>query len=263
MQPIASRLLFLAAALLLCVATPAADPNAFVDFSVEGLPGRLYVPPEASESRRPVIVFLHGLGETGDDNRRQVNHNIDNLLKSAKQRGAFLYAPQAVTRGWGERARTDQVVAQLESLLGKHNADPSRVYLTGLSMGGGGAWTVASRYPQRFAAAAPICGVPPADDWDPALQLKTPTWAFHARDDGAVPVRCSHERINALLAAAGKPPVEFPSEGGDDFSFSDAALNLHYTEYPTGGHAIWGKAYATPEAIEWLFSQQQATPKAQ
>ena len=88
-----------------------------------------------------MILFLHGAGETGSDNLLQINGNIDNLLSSAKERGAFLYAPQATTVAgsifnWNDVDRTNGVMAKIDEVLANQNADQNRVYITGLSMGG-------------------------------------------------------------------------------------------------------------------------------
>jgi predicted peptidase len=245
----------------------AADRNDFLDFSTADLPGRLYVPPEAENSARPLIVFLHGAGESGTNNLSQINSNIDNLLKAAKQRGAFLYAPQATTvvgsiYNWNDTSRTTNVMAKVDQVLAEQNADPDRVYITGLSMGGGGTWNMVSRYPDRFAAAVPIAGVKTADDFAPANQLGTPTWAFHARNDGVVSKDRSREVINGMLLAAGEPTLTFPANNDREttFEFVSEPLDLRYTEFPTGDHFIWGRVYDTPEMYDWMFSHAVPEP---
>ena len=133
---------------------PQAHVNDFVDFSMAGLPGKLFVPPEANESARPVILFLHGAGETGSNNLSQINGNITNLVNAAKERGAYLYAPQATSvvggiYNWNDMERTDNVMSMMDQLSTQENVDVSRIYVTGLSMGGGGTWSMASRYSDR------------------------------------------------------------------------------------------------------------------
>lgn len=252
-----------------CTAVFSADPDDFIDFSAEGLPGRLYVPPEAETSVRPVILFLHGAGETGTDNRSQINGNIDNLLSAAKERGAFLYAPQATTVvgqifNWSDSERTANVMTKVDQVLTEQNADPNRVYITGLSMGGGGTWNMVSRAPDQFAAAVPIAGVKVADDFDPARQLGTPTWAFHARNDGIVSKDRSREVLNSILASAGEPGLTFPESRDREttFEFVDDTLQLRYTEFPTGNHFIWGQVYDTPEMYDWMFSHAVPEPSS-
>jgi len=135
----------------------------FTDFSTRGLPGRLYVPPEAADGPRPVIVFLHGAGERGSDNVAQINGNINNLLSMAQSRGAYLYAPQRTSGNWNLTAVTDAVMSMTDQIVNQQNGDNNRLYVTGLSLGGGGTWNMASRFADRFAAAVPIAGVNPAE----------------------------------------------------------------------------------------------------
>jgi len=251
--------------------TKAADPNEFLDFSTTdgpSVPGRLYVPPEAATSARPVIVFLHGAGEAGTNNFSQVGGNIDNLFAEAKRRGAFLYAPQAITNspqgrfGWNSTVRTDLVLSKLDQILAEQNTDPNLVYITGLSMGGGGTWNMSSRYPNRFAAALPIAGVLTDTDYVPANQLEIPTWAFHARNDGVVTVRRSQGVVNDILTAAGESTLTFPGRASAEvFEYVNDDLGLRYTEFPTGGHGIWPAVYNTPEVYDWMFSHTLAVPE--
>ncbi len=246
---------------LLCGSAFAADPNEFIDFSQVDLPGRLYVPPEASDSARPVILFLHGAGESGSDNLAQINGNIDNLLTAAKDRGAFLYAPQATTVvggifNWNNVTRTTNVMSMIDQLLATQNADQTRFYVTGLSMGGGGTWSIASRYPNRIAATVPIAGVSPAGDFDPQTLSTIPTWAFHARDDGIVSKNVTRGVVNSILSSAGEPSPSYPSDGDTTtlLEYESTEIPLKYTEFPTGNHFIWGPVYNTPAVYDWMFS---------
>jgi predicted esterase len=237
----------------------AADVNDFDDFSSTLLPGRLYVPPEAADSgtARPFILFLHGAGETGSNNVSQVNGNIDNLLAAAKERGAFLYAPQATSFSWTDSVRTTNVMATIDEILSEVPADPSHLYVTGLSMGGGGTWSFLNRYTDRFAAAVPIAGTGPGSDYNAANLVDKPIWAFHARNDSVVAKENSRNIVNSVLSAAGEPTLAFPpnSDTSTTFEFSDDTSTLNYTEWPTGGHGIWGRVYSTDEMYDWMFSQ--------
>ena len=131
-----------------------ANVNDFIDFSLRStngallLPGRMYVPPEATNPAqpRPLILFLHGAGESGTNNFAQVNQNIDNLLAEAKQRGAFLYAPQT-NNTWSPTTTTANTMLMINGALISYNVDASRLYVTGLSMGGGGVWNMLNRFP--------------------------------------------------------------------------------------------------------------------
>jgi predicted peptidase len=109
-------------------------------------------------SARPLILFMHGAGETGTDNVDQINRNIDNLLAEAKVRGAFLLAPQTNTT-WADTTITSRTATMIDRALAAQHVDVNRIYVTGLSLGGGGVWNMLNRYPTRFAASVPIVGV--------------------------------------------------------------------------------------------------------
>jgi len=247
----------------------AANVNDFIDFSLRAannsllLPGRLYVPPEASGSAapRPLILFLHGAGESGTNNLGQLSSNMDNLLAEAKQRGAFLYAPQT-NSGWGTTTVTTHIATMLDRALMNQNVDDNRLYLTGLSMGGGGVWNMLSRYPERFVAATPICAVSPASGFVPANLLDEPIWAFHARNDNVVNVGTSRSVVNTLLNAAHEPLPTYPvRDPVSFFHFDSQLLDLHYTEPATGGHGIWGSVYAHEPMYEWMFAHGITVPE--
>jgi predicted peptidase len=235
--------------------------STFVDFSLRAannsllLPGRLYVPPAAASEPRPLILFLHGAGESGTDNQAQININIVNLWVEARRRGAFIYAPQT-NGGWGSTTYTSRVSTMLDRALDEYNVDWKRMYVTGLSMGGGGVWNMLNRYDDRFAAAVPICAVSPASDFLPDNLLDEAIWAFHARDDGVVPVTTTRNMINTLLNEIGEPLPAYPplSNRGTEFLFDSQSLDLHYLERPTGGHGIWPYVYAQQPMYNWLFA---------
>ena len=260
-QPIATLLLFIWIASTDFGIAEAADLRQFVNFGTAGLPGQLYIPPEAhgSETPRPVIVFLHGAGETGTNGTAQVNGNIDNLFDAAQQRGAFLYAPQAETFGWSGDARTSNVLAMLDNILADENADPNRVYVTGLSMGGGGTWNMVNRFSDRFAAAVPIAAVSPEGGFDATEFADKPTWAFHARNDRVVSMNASRNVVNRILSTNGEPQISnFPASNDTSltFEYTNDNVPIRYTEWPSGGHGIWGRVYDTDSVYDWMFSQQ-------
>jgi dienelactone hydrolase len=118
------------------------------------------------------------------------------------------------------------------------NIDPHRLYITGLSMGGYGTWDAIERWPDYFAAAAPLAG---AGDPSKASRLvNLPIWAFHGSGDGDVPVSSSRDMIEAIKVAGGHP---------------------RYTEYASAGHDIWIMVYSTPAFMSWLFSQHNSYPR--
>jgi predicted peptidase len=242
----------------------------FADFSLRNsrgalvLPGRLYIPPEAAATPatpRPLILFLHGAGEAGTNNSAQVNGNIDNLLAEAKRRGAYLYAPQS-PGAWSDLTLTGRVMSMVDRALAEQHVDVNRLYVTGLSNGGGGTWNILSRYGERFAAGVPICGVTPASDFAPAKLVHQAIAAFHARNDGTVAVGTSRTVVNRILSAAALTAPLYPSlASAPDFFYDAPGLDLHYVELRTGGHGIWGTVYNTPALYDWMFAHTLAVPE--
>lgn len=245
------------------------------------------MPPAATTSPRPCIVFLHGGGEAGTNNTSQINGNIDNLLAEAKRRGAYLYAPQSTTN-WSSATLSTNVMTMIGQAKTTQNVDADRLYVTGLSNGGGGTWNMLNRYPGKFAAAIPICGVTPASDFVPSRILDEPVWAFHARNDTVVSVSVSRGVVNNLLGAAQEPLPTYPAAGStSDFFISNpdlathrviedlfrqaggvpeylipgSGLDLMYYELATGGHGIWPAVYSFPAVYDWLFSHTTAVPE--
>lgn len=239
----------------------AANPNEFLEYSANGLPGRLYVPPDAMQptTPRPLVVFLHGAGEIGSNNVTQVNGNIDNLFDEVKDRGAFLYAPQA-SGSWASVSRTSLVMDMVDQAIAAYSVDPNRIYVTGLSMGGGGTWNMLSRHSERIAAGVPIAAISPSADFQPSNLIGLPTWAFHSRSDNVVPEQATREVINRILVSAGKPAEPFPPSRMT-LELFDEDVNLRYTEWPTGGHGIWGRVYADTQLRDWMFSQSLTIPE--
>ncbi len=245
-----------------------ASVSDFFDFTLRSgattlLPGRLYVPPEASDPSvpRPLILSLHGAGESGTNNTGQINSNIDNLLAEAKRRGAFLYAPQT-NGGWASTTILDRVMTMVDRSIAEQNVDGDRLYVTGLSMGGGGTWNMLHRFGDRFAAGVPICAVSPAAGLPASNLVDAAIWAFHARNDSVVSFNASRTVINGILTAAKEPLPTYPSvRSTADFHFDSADLDLHYTEYGLGGHGIWGRVFSTPAMYDWLFAHTTAVPE--
>jgi predicted peptidase len=284
-----------AAFILIPRVAPAANVADFIDFSLRNasnqviLPGRLYVPPEAASdptTPRPFLLFFHGAGEDGTNNTSQINGNIDNLLAEAKRRGAYLYAPQT-TNNWSSTTLTTNVMTMIGQAETSWNVDRNRLYVTGLSNGGGGTWNMASRYPGVFAAALPIAGVTPASDFSALRLVNEPVWAFHARNDTVVSVNVSHSVVNSILSADHQPlPTYPPASSTSDYFISNpdlashrtiedliqgggvseyripgSHLDLMYYEFSTGGHGIWPTVYASPPVYDWLFAHTTAVPE--
>jgi predicted peptidase len=216
---------------------------------------RLMQPAKIEEGKKyPVILFLHGAGERGSDNKAQLKY-FPEWMADAKLREkypCFVIAPQCRNNekwssgNWGAKRSakmddepTDQMkvaLAALDHVVKTYPVDSSRLYLTGLSMGGFGSWELAIRQPERFAAVAPICGG--GDESQAAKLVKIPIWAWHGDADPAVPVERSRNMIAAIKAAGGSPK---------------------YTELKGVGHDSWNQAYHGPDnLIPWMFEQKRA-----
>lgn len=214
----------------------------------------IYTPAKLDRRKKPpVIVFLHGSGERGDDNTAQTKNGIRLFIAQDSDKfPAVVVVPQCrVDTRWTEPAMEAMVMKALEQTMTEFNGDPERVYLTGLSMGGYGTWHLAKKYPNQWAALAPVCGgivrnsapqtPPPADATNPYSAMVTavapiPSWIFHGDADGSVPV--SESRQMAAILYARK-------------------ANVHYTEYPGVGHNSWDYAYKEPDLFKWLFTQKR------
>jgi predicted peptidase len=195
----------------------------------------LFVPPDYKGDKPfPLILFLHGAGETGKDGHKQATVGLGPAIKKQEKSFPFIVIfPQSQQRTWqagtpdGQRA-----IDILNEVEKEFRVDPKRVYLSGLSMGGFGTWSIAAKYPDRWAAIVPVCG---GGNPAKAEAIKDiPCWCFHGDQDRPVPVERSRQMIKALETAGAKPK---------------------YTEYPGVGHNSWDKAYGTPELYEWLLQQ--------
>jgi predicted peptidase len=221
------------------------------------MPYRLLTPRDLNaRARYPLVVFFHGSGERGDDNQKQLQHGVRRFTAPASQTKypCFVLAPQCPAQldnqpiMWtGERERMHSLKLAHEAAIPLRSAleltitieekfpvDMDRIYLTGISMGGFASWEALIRYPQKFAAAIPVCG---GGDVNYADRIRDiPIWAFHGANDPTVPVQCSRSMIEMIEQAGGHP---------------------RYTEYPGVGHNSWDRAYAEPELLSWLFSQKR------
>lgn len=183
----------------------------------------------SADKKWPLVVFLHGAGERGDDLAKVALHGPPKRVAAGETFPFVLASPQCPSEAWW----TEQPVLELvDHIAETYRVDASRIYLTGLSMGGYGTWHFATLAPHRFAAIAPICGggIPYKMRWIPDL----PVWAFHGAKDTAVPLLDS-ERLIAALKKHG-----------------NASAKL--TVYPEAGHDSWTETYQNPELYHWLLS---------
>ena len=190
--------------------------------------------PEHYESKDewPLILFLHGAGERGDNLDRVKIHGPPKLIASGEKLPFIVVSPQCPKDRWWNAV---ELTALLDEIVEKHNVDESRIYVTGLSMGGFGTWSLAMYSPKRFAAIAPICG---GGDRQFGKYLKDiPAWIFHGAKDSAVPVQRSIEMAEAIKKSGGDPKL---------------------TIYPEANHDSWTESYANPELYDWFLSHRIA-----
>lgn len=193
---------------------------------------------EAKDKKWPVILFLHGAGERGDGKAELDDvkkHGPPMLVEKRPNSPAtqfIVISPQCPKE---QRWDVEALKGLLDEVVAAHKADRDRIYLTGLSMGGFGSWSMSAEYPDTFAAVAPVCG-----GGNPASAGKIkhlPIWVFHGDRDNAVPLQKSQEMVDALKQAG--------------------AEQVQFTVYPGVGHDSWVKAYDDPKLYEWLLSHKR------
>ena len=184
----------------------------------------------------PLLLFLHGAGERGDNLDLVKMHGPPKLIEAGNEFPFIVVSPQCPTgnRGW----QAHELSALLDEITEKYKVDKDRIFVTGLSMGGYGTWSLAAFSPDRFAALVPICGG--GDPHTAARLAHVPIWVFHGAKDPVVPVKRSEEMVAALNKANG---------------------NVTFTVYPEAGHDSWTEAYNTPELFEWLLQQKRTERK--
>ncbi|MBQ3708600.1 MAG: phospholipase [Clostridia bacterium] len=218
------------------------------------LPYRIYVPKNYDCGERyPLLVFLHGAGERGTENERQLIH-MQYLFNDPDSPvyDSIVLAPQCpedsqwVLVPWEngnysieetpESPGLEALCLLIDECRDFYNVDDDRIYVTGLSMGGFGTWDLLSRHGARFAAGIPICG-----GGDPSyanLLKRIPIRTFHGSEDGAVPVAGTRAMFAAIRQAGG--------------------TLIDYTEFDGEGHGIWDKVYEDREVVDWLYAQSLA-----
>jgi predicted peptidase len=189
----------------------------------------LYLPKEYGSEKKswPMLVFLHGSGESGSDLNKVKVHGPPKLIAEGKDFPFIVVSPQSSGRGWDSSSLNGLV----DDITSKYQVDKNRIYLTGLSMGGFGTWSLAAAYPAKFAAIAPICGGGNTDD---ATKIKDlPIWVFHGAQDTAVPLKRSADMVEALKEAGSK--------------------SVEFTVYPEAGHDSWTETYNNPDLYTWFL----------
>jgi len=195
----------------------------------------LYFPERYAESKEklPLIIYLHGSSRRGREVEQVKANGLPPVLDDKDDFDFIVASPQALAKyPWQQCWRPHDLILLLDHLLENYRIDPTRVYLTGLSMGGYGTWACIAEHSDRFAAAVPICG-----GGDPKWGKQIgdlPVWAFHGEADNIVPVRRSIEMVDAVNAAGGKARL---------------------TKYPDVGHDSFTQTYANPEVFQWMLKQ--------
>jgi len=195
---------------------------------------------EGADRKWPLLMFLHGAGERGTNVWKVAVHGPPKIVSKTPDFPFIVISPQCPD---GECWSDDAVLALLDECLRRLPVDAGRVYLTGLSMGGYGTWSLGTRHPERFAAIAPICG---GGDTIPVL-LANPqkraalqslgVWAFHGAKDSVVPLAESERMVGALKRAGVK--------------------EVQLTVYPEANHDSWTETYNNPALYEWFLKHRR------
>lgn len=201
----------------------------------------------------PLVIFLHGSGERGNDNNAQLKWGVMNFAtdENMKLHPAYVIAPQCPPElDWASYSGDEEkaslslepkpskpmalLIGLIQETIRKFPIDTNRIYITGLSMGGFGTFDVIARYPHLFAAAVPVCG---GGDTSKAASIKhIPMWIFHGAEDSSVNSNLSRTMVDALTKSGAHPG---------------------YTQYPEVGHFSWIAAYSDHMMMEWLFRQHR------
>jgi len=216
---------------------PGQHPRSFRTKITEeiGIKYLLYLPDGYGKGKKewPLILFLHGAGERGDDLELVKRHGPPKLVERGEKLPFIIVSPQCPEGKWWTY-ETEVLNSLLDHIITHYRVDIRRIYLTGLSMGGYGTWALATEHPERFAAAAPVCGggIPYL-----AYRLKdVPVWVFHGARDRVVPVSLSEMMVDALKRNGG---------------------TVRFTVYPEAGHDAWTETYDNPELYEWFLEHHR------
>ncbi|MCW3987384.1 MAG: prolyl oligopeptidase family serine peptidase [Candidatus Bathyarchaeota archaeon] len=198
----------------------------------------LYLPPKYEmKSTWPLVLFLHGMGQRGNDLDLIKKHGIPKIVE--EQAYPFVaVSPQCPSESqW--TMELDALHALILDILKSYAIDRSRIYLTGLSMGEYGAWHLAEAYPHLFSAIIPICGgTRPMIGFPEKIKVlkDTPIWVFHGAKDDVVPLKNSQDLVDVLTKQRG---------------------NVKFTIYPEAGHDSWTSTCENPDVFAWLMTQKR------
>jgi predicted peptidase len=231
----------------------------YISSKGDSLPYRILFPQNYSKSKTyPIILFLHGAGERGNDNEKQLTHGSKLFLQESNRLNfpCIVIFPQCPSKGYWASVKIDRTTSPigldfnydrqptaplssaielLKKTIKDENVDRSRVYIVGLSMGGMGTFEAVYRNPKLFAAAIPICGGGDTTRYNKQIR-KTHFWIFHGDQDAVVSVANSRQMVSRL---------------------KHLKANVKYTEYPNVNHNSWDNAFAEPNLLPWLFSNKR------
>ncbi|MEM7182375.1 MAG: PHB depolymerase family esterase [Spirochaetota bacterium] len=202
------------------------------------LPYILYLPPNYKKSQQkwPLLLFLHGAGERGNDLSLIKRHGPPKLIQNGNFSYPFLVlAPQCPQKSWWPKH--SKTLAQLVRTISKtYSVDKRRIYASGLSMGGFGTWSLAVEYPDLFAAFAPICGG--GEMKNACVAKNEPIWAFHGEDDPVISVKESKQMVSKIKSCG--------------------STSIRLTLYPKTKHNSWTQTYKNPQLYQWLLQQKNS-----
>lgn len=212
----------------------------FIDHKSVSLPYVLYLPDDYdSRDEWPLVIFLHGAGERGNDLQALRTQGLPKKLDAGDDLPFVVIAPQCPLENWW-MSYLSTLKLLVEQTASTHKIDPTRWYITGLSMGGAGTWDMTTTYPDLFAAAAPICGFGGHLFNYPARVERIkhlPVWTFHGDTDSIVPISATQQLVDALEGFGG---------------------NVKFTIYPDVDHDSWTQTYANSDLYTWFLQHKKA-----
>ncbi|MEJ0031980.1 MAG: prolyl oligopeptidase family serine peptidase [Bacteroidota bacterium] len=233
------------------------EKRTFITSKGDTLPYRILLPDQYDKSKKyPLVLFLHGGGEKGRDNEKQLLHGVKVFLdpENRKKYPCIVIAPQCMPNDSWSSAKVDRTVEPAlrdfdytypitrslaavdeltKDIIKNGSVQKKQVYVTGLSMGGMGTYEIVGRNPGLFAAVVAVCGGGDPNAYS-KKHAKTRFWIFHGTDDNTVQVKYSREMVDKL---------------------KELKINVKYTEYPGVGHNSWENAYAEPQLLPWMFDK--------
>jgi predicted peptidase len=225
---------------------------------------QVYIPINYTQGKLyPVILFLHGVGEWGEDGLLETQVGLGPAIRQARERFPFIVVfPQARRYQLWMSEMATLALKTLDQTVVEFNGDSQRLYVTGISMGGSGTWYVAARAPDKFAAIVPICGFVDIKRLDIPAEFKTLILednSFAKSPDPYVAIASQISKVPTWIFHGGADPVVSPDESRKMFQALKAlGADVKYTEYGGVGHDSWDRAYAEPDLVPWLLSHHRS-----